>query len=125
MIITGAFGEIDFNLKFNPKDINEKRTWRLIKQALLNGYPAYQFLGEDERTINLSLTLHRVFSDIKKSEKKIIDYANENEIKTLVIGEQIMGRFAIRSYSRGAIILNQQNVILKADYAIDLVEIRS
>lgn len=118
----GVWGSVVFKTLSTPSSLKDRRRWRIQSQGVINGYPHHQSMGEDERVINISITLHNDFIDITMMEKALISQAKGDEI--LVIGTEIIGDFALRDMSKSYDDTTASGTIISASYSLTLVQVR-
>lgn len=119
----GVWGAVVFQTLSTPSSLKERRRWRVPTQGVIYGYPHHQMMGEDERVINLSITLHNDFIDITMMEKALLSQANHDWL--LVIGSEIIGDFALRDMSKSYDDTSATGAVVVASYSLTLVEVRN
>lgn len=120
----GGFGDLVFKGRFSPNKISDSRSFRVQKQAVINGYPMHQNMGEDEHTASLEMTFNNHFVDIAKMVKELEQMAENGLPRALVVGSVVHGQFSIRKLARTNMQTLPSGLIISVDYQIELVEVR-
>lgn len=120
----GAFGPVLFQSFFVPKDFQDNRRWRVQAQQLIQGYPSHQLMGEEERTIRMTIDLHNRFTDLTKAHVELTDMAEQQIPRGLVLGTDTLGMFIIREMPRTITETTASGIIVATSYQLTLVEIR-
>ncbi|AYO18086.1 hypothetical protein D0812_27490 [Vibrio owensii] len=120
----GIYGDVSFKGLFTPKEYNDSRKFSVQAQKLAHGYPSHQFFGEDERTFNLTLYVHNAFADLTKVTQAIEEMATNGIYRTLIIGTQIKGKFAIKAMSRRNELTLNEGQLIAFEQTLTLVEVR-
>ena len=117
----GALGQVAFEIDgVNPTALRESRGRRKVKHPVLNRYPLIEDTGETERYIDLSIVISAEFSGTPYEDYlELVDMKNNNEVATLVIGKEIIGKFTIENinadtqyYPNGEVVLVKANIKL-------------
>ena len=100
----GAYGHIAFEVfGVNPASIRERLGRKKVKHSVINTYPIIEDLGETTRTIEMVINIAQPFSDSPNDDfQELVDLMNQTEAETLVIGQEILGRFTIENIDKQA-----------------------
>jgi len=122
----GAYGQIAFEiLGVNPKSIKERMGRRKIKYNVINKYPIIEDTGETTRTIEMIINIAQPFSDYPNDDfQELVDLMNQTEAETLVIGQEILGRFTIENIDKEAE-YKQNGEVVKIMANIKFLEVRN
>ncbi|MBE8578706.1 phage tail protein [Vibrio sp. OPT18] len=120
----GAWGKCGFKTLFSPTSVNDSRSWRVVNQNVINGYPKHQSMGENERTLTLSVTLHNQFCDLAMKHNQLLEQSNSDLDEPLVIGHDVLGNFKCRSMSRTYDDTTEDGILIASTYQLTLVEVR-
>lgn len=121
----GAWGLCVFKTLSTPSSFTDSRRWRVQPQSVINGYPKHQFTGEDERSSNISMTLHNDFCDLAKVHNQLLAQSNSPESEPLVIGSDVLGLFKCKSLTRSYDETTPEGVLIAVTYTLNLVEVRA
>jgi len=116
----GALGELTFQTGFSPNRIAIQQKFRLAKHPVINTYPQLDNLGEDVRTLNLQISLHSLFIDIKQALDYLVEVAQKGEKLPLTIGMHYLGEWVVESYQISALETTPEGEPIKADVSITL-----
>ncbi|MCR9866629.1 phage tail protein [Vibrio parahaemolyticus] len=120
----GGFGDLSFKGRLSPSQFQDRRTWRVTAQQVVNGYPRHQAQGESERTCSLTMQFSNKFCDITKSVKAL-DAMAENQVpRAVVIGDDIKGKFTIRSRTLTGMKTTPSGSVVSMTYQCELVEVK-
>ncbi|MCY1697158.1 phage tail protein [Lelliottia sp. SL45] len=120
----GAFGDVVFQTHNAPGQLSDTRRWTWQAQKVINGYPAHQAGGEDERSISLDITLHNRFTNITDGYQTLLSMAQNQVPRALVIGSDTRGRFALKEIRETLTDTTPEGVIVSVRYSLQLVEVR-
>ncbi|MEF1157996.1 hypothetical protein QTO08_01520 [Vibrio parahaemolyticus] len=95
----GGFGDLTFKGRLSPSQFQDRRTWRVTAQQVVNGYPRHQAQGENERTCSLTMQFSNKFCDIK-------------------------GKFTIRSRTLTGMKTTPSGSVVSMTYQCELVEVK-
>jgi phage protein U len=121
----GSFGEQVFKTTYSPTTINDTRKWRLVKHALINGYPGHEYQGEDQRVITMQLQLHRTFTPCQSAYDEFITMADSGAAHTLAIGDHVLGDFAIQGITRVINSTTSTGEQIMVTLSLNLLEVRN
>lgn len=120
----GAYGDIPFRGRVTPSSVDDTRNYRLSAQQLINGYPAHQFQGEDERQLSIEISLHNRYVDLSVAAQKINEMAASGSPRTLMIGRTIYGSFVIKSCRKRITETKPDGTVVEMSWSLSLVEVR-
>jgi len=122
----GAFGEIPFEIQgINPKSYRERLSRGKPKHRIVNGYPLIEDTGENERVIELTISIAYPFSDDPESTyKKLKKLMDDVQPQLLVIGQEILGEFTIEEIEKSPEFAPDGSV-RKLTVTLKLVEVRN
>lgn len=120
----GALGDIIFQAHHSPNQVTDSRRWNWQPQKLINGYPAHQAGGEDERSISLEITLSNRFTNIADSYQSLLSMAQNQVPRALVIGSDARGFFVIKDIRETLTDTTQEGAITAVKYSLTLIEVR-
>lgn len=120
----GALGDVTFQTHTAPGSVSDNRSWNWQPQKLINGYPAHQAGGENERSMQLEITLHNRFSNISDMYQKLLTMAQNQIPRALVIGSDARGKFALKGIRETLTSTTPEGVLIEVRYSLQLIEVR-
>ena len=96
----GSFGEITFKSGFSPRTLKETKNYSFRVHKPVNNPLLYEFTGEDEKTLDITLTLNRAFVKVEEALRKLEEYAEQGKAQSLVIGTKYFGEYVIRKIEK-------------------------
>ena len=122
----GAYGHIAFEVfGINPSSIRERLGRRKVKHNVINIYPIIEDTGQTTREIEMVINIAQPFSDNPEDDyKELVELMNETSAETLVIGQEILGKFTIENIDKQAQ-YNQNGQIVKITANIKFLEVKN
>ena len=120
----GAWGKCGFKTLTSPSSFRDNRAWKVPAQNVLNGYPQHQFMGENERSISISITLHNQFCDLAAMQAILLAQSNSSIAEPIVIGHDVLGNFKCKSMSCTYDETTPEGIVIASTYQLTLVEVR-
>ncbi len=122
----GAYGHIAFEIfGVNPSSIRERLGRRKVKHNVINAYPIIEDTGQTTREIEMVINIAQPFSDNPEDDyKELVELMNETSAETLVIGDEIFGKFTIENIDKQAQ-YNQNGQIVKITANIKFLEVQN
>jgi len=122
----GAFGEIPFEIQgINPKAFRERLSRGKPKHRIVNGYPLIEDTGENERVVELTISIAYPFSnDPEATYKKLKRLMDDAQPQLLVIGQEVLGEFTIEEMEKVPEFAPDGSV-RKLTVSLKLVEVRN
>lgn len=122
----GALGEIPFEIQgINPKSYRERLSRGKPKHRIVNGYPLIEDTGENERVIELTISVAYPFSDDPEATyKKLKKLMDDAQPQLLVVGQEVLGEFTIEEMEKSPEFALDGSV-RKLTITLKLVEVRN
>ncbi len=122
----GAYGHIAFEIfGVNPSSIRERLGRRKVKHNVINTYPIIEDTGQTTREIEMVVNIAQPFSDNPEDDyKELVELMNEASVETLVIGDEIFGKFTIENIDKQAQ-YNQNGQVIKITANIKFLEVQN
>ena len=98
----GAFGDIPFEIQgINPKSYRERLSRGKPRHRVVNSYPLIEDTGENERVIELTISIAYPFSnDPEATYKRLKRLMDDAQPQLLVIGQEVLGEFTIEEMEK-------------------------
>ena len=122
----GAFGDIPFEIQgINPKSYRERLSRGKPRHRIVNGYPLIEDTGENERVIELTISIAYPFSnDPEATYKRLKRLMDDAQPQLLVIGQEVFGEFTIEEMEKSSEFAPDGSV-RKLTVTLKLVEVRN
>jgi len=120
----GSLEDIIFELAQTPKTLSDNWKFNYAQHKIINSYPRHEFLGEDVRTLDLEIKLHRKFCDVEEYFNKFIQYGQDGKICALIIGPVYVGDFVITDVKRTFEEVDIKGQTVALTLAVKLEEVR-
>ncbi|TQF71777.1 phage tail protein [Pseudoalteromonas luteoviolacea] len=120
----GSWGSVIFETTSSPDKLTSARKYNVVPHHLINRYPAHEFMGEDEHTLNMSWHLNSRFTDPDSMYEQLQSAAQIGTIGALIIGGQQIGQFAIRELKKDLLNTAPTGHTREIKISVTLVEVR-
>ncbi len=120
----GSLGDVVFKAPNTPNSLSDEHKFGFAVHPLVGRYPRHEATAEEIRPAELTIQLHREFTDPQRVFNALLALAESQEPQQLMIGGDVWGDFVIKKIQRRVEYTDDRGGIISMTLRLSLEEVR-